>query len=575
MRRYIYILFALFFVVSLSGTLLSGIYLSRLRGALEVVVEAGESMRQRDLLHQRVEDLLGVSKDDDAYHEVIDDIKKRLRKCEGCHHKGAYKEKVEKIKEAFLLVGNSTPGAKKATARLYSLTRSASQKGQELIMNRTERALRVSREVFPLFFSTVLALMVLLVVFTVIIIRRAELYTRKVVKAAGLIAEGKAVGGTIFREEFKPVGDAFGLLQREITIREEKLLNWNRRWQMTFDSINETMAVCDISGMIVQANRAFKERFGYDSEGLKLCDLVCRDFASVVRCPMQRAIDTGEIQQETLAKEGCVLDIVAYPLAGQDGSLQGGIWIGRDITKEKELEARALQSEKMVALGELVSGIAHEVNNPLSVALGYSEMLLDSGEVNERDSKRLEKIFNAIKRSSNIIRNLLDFARKRPPEEIECNLSEITEGILDLMAYELNSEGITILKEFADLPPVKGDPFQLRQVALNLLKNARDALRETGNEEGIIKTRTFVEGGRVFLEVTDNGPMIPEDIMGRIFEPFFTTKDIGKGTGLGLSITYSIVKWHGGDLFVENLPEGGVRFTAAFPSMMGDGALPA
>lgn len=144
------------------------------------------------------------------------------------------------------------------------------------------------------------------------------------------------------------------------------------------------------------------------------------------------------------------------------------------------------------------------------------------------------------------------------------------------MTYELNSEGITILKEFADLPPVKGDSFQLRQVALNLLKNARDALRETANEGGIIKIRTFVDGGRVFLEVTDNGPMIPKDIMGRIFEPFFTTKDIDKGTGLGLSITYSIVKWHGGELFVENLPEGGVRFTAVFPSMMtGNGAVPA
>ncbi|NOX19795.1 MAG: PAS domain-containing protein [Nitrospirae bacterium] len=325
------------------------------------------------------------------------------------------------------------------------------------------------------------------------------------------------------------------------------------------------MSLCDVNGTIIIASKAFKEYFGDDIEGKIIYDVVCKRFHCEDKCIIKDTLKTGVAKERVLSNKGLVIAIKVYPLFDNEGSVNGCIWIGRDITREKEYEERALQSEKLIALGELVAGIAHEINNPLSVIVGYSEIMLQNNQLSESDRKRLEKIFQSGTRAANIITNLLEFARRKAPEQAPCNLNVIADKIIDLIHYELKSDGIRLIRSYAaNLPSVMGDPTQLGQVILNILKNAHDALADQ-DKPGEIEIKTYYDEKSVYVDITDNGPGIPEENLKRIFEPFFTTKDIGKGTGLGLSITYSIIKAHGGDIIIKNRPEGGIIVHITLP----------
>ncbi len=573
MKRYLYLLIFLFLLVSLSGFLLSWYTISELRSSLSVMIEAGRSMVLRDRLHIGVEQMfrlrsVGVSTEE--LSKEFRSIGAVTSQCKDCHHPEKIQKEVNEILEGVERL--QTEGFPlEALQELTSRTDEASEEGQKLMEKRSLQALRLTNWIFPLFIGTVFLLLTLLVLFTILITARVQNYIEEVLTATRKIAEGKETTGEGFSGEFSPLGDAFLHLQREIRIREEKLLNWSERWQKTFDSINEMMAVTDHEGRIIQMNRAFREGFPGAEEGMSLYETVCEGFVALEDCPIEETLRTGKSIHRILEGEGRTIRASTYPLTGESGETLGGIWVGQDITREREMEERAIQSEKLVALGELVAGIAHELNNPLSVSLGYSEILLERKDLHPEDRRKLEKIFDSTRRASNIIRNLLEFARRRPPRKEECSLNEIAERMIDLMIYELQSDGIDLRKDFRALRPVMGDQTQLGQVVLNLLKNAHDALRDSGKREKVIRVETGETGEGAYIAISDNGPGIPEDLLPRVFEPFFTTKDVGKGTGLGLSITYSIVKGHGGEIRVDNLPEGGVRFMAIFPVMVGMG----
>ena len=221
----------------------------------------------------------------------------------------------------------------------------------------------------------------------------------------------------------------------------------------------------------------------------------------------------------------------------------------------------------MSALGQLVSGVAHELNNPLSVIIGYGQLLL--GRDNPPATQRpIELMVSQGDRMAKIVRNLLFFSRQRPPERVAVGLSEVLERTLALRLNQLTLSGIAVVREYApDLPLIAGDPHQLEQVFLNLLLNAEQALLE-GQHGGRIVLRTGVaEAGRaVEARVVDDGPGIPADALPHVFEPFFTTKVVGTGTGLGLSVSYGIVEEHGGRLSVESRP-GETVFTLALPAL--------
>ncbi len=244
-----------------------------------------------------------------------------------------------------------------------------------------------------------------------------------------------------------------------------------------------------------------------------------------------------------------------------------------------------LQAEKMTALGELVAGVAHEINNPLSSIMGYSQLLM-ARDIPQEVKRRLETIHSEAERMAKIVRNLLTFARKQPPEKKYLGLNGIIEKTLELKAYHFRVNQIKVERELAaDLPKTMLDFHQIQQVLLNLLNNAEQAMVEAGRG-GTIRLTTRRVADRIEARVSDDGPGIPDDIQARIFEPFFTTKKEGKGTGLGLSLCYGIIQEHGGSIGVESRRGEGATFCIELPvsgealaageerSSAGDGPVP-
>ncbi len=234
------------------------------------------------------------------------------------------------------------------------------------------------------------------------------------------------------------------------------------------------------------------------------------------------------------------------------------------IVRLRETQAQLVQAAKMSALGQLVSGVAHELNNPLSVVIGYGQLLL-TRQVPDPMRRPLELMVAQGDRMAKIVRNLLFFARQRPPERAPIDVNRVIEDTLALRLNQLTVSGILIEKQFAEmLPPISGDAQQLQQVFLNLVLNAEQAIVETGRGGRLVAVTTVTDGGAVRAQIIDDGPGIPADTLPHVFEPFFTTKEVGTGTGLGLSVSYGIVQEHGGKLTVESEP-GRTVFTIELP----------
>ncbi len=243
-----------------------------------------------------------------------------------------------------------------------------------------------------------------------------------------------------------------------------------------------------------------------------------------------------------------------------------------DVTDQQALEAQLIQSEKLAAVGQLVSGVAHELNNPLTSIAGLSELLLEQQELGTKDRGHLRVIHEQADRAGRIVRNLLTFARKGPGEQAAVDLNDVIQRTLLLMSYDLNLKDITIEKSLAPLPPVLGDRHALQQVVINLLNNAAQAVADNPPERPrVILLSTWVDD-RVRMRVSDSGAGIADAVLPHLFTPFFTTKEPGQGTGLGLSITYSIVDAHGGRITVERPAGGGAAFLVDLPPAPSDAA---
>ncbi len=231
-----------------------------------------------------------------------------------------------------------------------------------------------------------------------------------------------------------------------------------------------------------------------------------------------------------------------------------------DLRKTQE---QLLQSEKMSAVGQLIAGVAHELNNPLTAILGYAQ-LLESEGLNDRASDFVRKLFKQAQRTHRVVQNLLSFARQRTPQKQEVDIRKIVDDTLALRDYDLKVNNIVLEREtMVEASSVTADPHQLEQVFLNIINNAVDAILE-GGKGGKLKVRVHSADGQVRVEFLDSGVGIKDP--NRIFDPFYTTKSVGKGTGLGLSICYGIIKEHGGDITAHNRPEGGAVVEVRLPA---------
>ena len=231
----------------------------------------------------------------------------------------------------------------------------------------------------------------------------------------------------------------------------------------------------------------------------------------------------------------------------------------------RNTQGQLVQSEKLSAVGEFVAGVAHELNNPLTAVMGFSEMLRDA-DVDAKYRRQLDLIFKSAQRCSKIVQSLLSFARRHEPERRPVSVNELVEAVLEIVAYPLRTSNIEVsLHLEPKLPVVQADGHQIQQVFLNIVNNARQAM-EAHQREGRIKITTEVSGPNVRITFQDNGPGIPEENLRRIFDPFFTTKEVGKGTGLGLSLCYGIIKEHGGSITPASRPGEGATFIIELPA---------
>jgi PAS domain S-box-containing protein len=229
----------------------------------------------------------------------------------------------------------------------------------------------------------------------------------------------------------------------------------------------------------------------------------------------------------------------------------------------RRTQEQLLHSEKMAAVGQLISGVAHELNNPLTAILGYSQLLTGSGEIGAQGVEYADKLYKQAQRTHRIVQNLLSFARQHKPERVAVQLNQVLEDTLALRDYDLRMKNIRVHLELAaDLPVTAADPHQLQQVFLNMVNNAVDAILESSSD-GDLWVRSEVRGDRLIVEFTDSGPGVRE--ASRVFDPFYTTKPVGKGTGLGLSICYGIITEHEGTIRVRNVRPHGAAFTIELP----------
>ncbi|HET7108891.1 MAG TPA: HAMP domain-containing sensor histidine kinase [Candidatus Acidoferrum sp.] len=245
------------------------------------------------------------------------------------------------------------------------------------------------------------------------------------------------------------------------------------------------------------------------------------------------------------------------------------------IENLQRLQAQLVQSEKLISLGQLAAGAAHEINNPLTAILGYSDLLADDPALPDRARTTAGKIREQARRTRNLVQNLLSFARQVPPERTLLDINSVITNAVQLRALDLHTSGPHIETELESvLPGVRGDNNQLMQVFFNIVNNGLDALGD--NSGGVLRIKTLRDRGSVVILFSDNGPGIKEPH--RVFDPFYTTKPVGKGTGLGLSICYGIVQEHGGKILCYNGQTGGAVFRVELPAVLavlpGKGSMP-
>src|SRR6266851_5172542 len=257
------------------------------------------------------------------------------------------------------------------------------------------------------------------------------------------------------------------------------------------------------------------------------------------------------------------------PLSDEKGSIEGVVLSGRDVTDLKRLEEQLIQAEKLAAMGQMLAGVAHELNNPLTAILGVTELLRERPGADDSTKRQLELTHRQARRAARIVQNLLEFSRTASPQKKPLDLNNILERTVQLHEHSLRRNNIEVDSRLpGELPGVIGDANQLIQVFLNLITNAEQAIREV-RDSGRIQIRAGRIVNQLTITVQDDGVGIRSEALLRIFDPFYTTKRPGGGTGLGLSICMSIIREHGGNIEAEVLPAGGSAFTVSLPRACG------
>lgn len=384
----------------------------------------------------------------------------------------------------------------------------------------------------------------------------------------------------VFLDSSRAVWDTSGNIIRYqgtlVDITEKRKMERELAQQEEFrarllESFPDLILVVDLEERYTFVSSRVRDLLGYEPKemlGKKISDLEdhSSDLASLYRTLVsgQQAFSSAEYGARHRDGNWRTMRAAGSRLVDAEGKTSGVIISVRDITIERKLEQQVVQSERLAAMGAMIGGVAHELNNPLTSIMGVSELLQDT-ETNETSRKQLAMLQQQARRAAEIVQNLTYFSRPPAPGKSRISVAEVVERTLNLHAYSLRKNSITVdfLKE-AGLPYAMGDPHQLMQVFLNLIVNAEQAIREA-RDKGTLRIRMGRGEGSVWVSFHDDGPGIAKENLASIFDPFYTTKRPGRGTGLGLSICKSVMKEHSGSVEAANAPDGGAVFTVTLP----------
>ena len=329
------------------------------------------------------------------------------------------------------------------------------------------------------------------------------------------------------------------------------------------------LTVLQTTGRVREANDAVREVFGVEPHqivGRQFSDMLAPNDRSILDVAIGKA-HAGhparvEVRIVTPDGQSRVVALAASRLPEADPP--SVLLVGRDMTQERELRVRLMESDRLAAVGELVAGVAHEVNNPLSSISAFAQLLLRDSDLSAHQRESIEVIRGETIRASQVVKDLLAFARRSDPQNAPLDLNGVIARTLRMRQYQFNEASVRVETDLAaDLAAVMGDARQLQQVCLNLMTNAVQAMTPGG---GVLHVSTRQDGELVLMEIRDTGPGISTDTRAHIFEPFFTTKEEGEGTGLGLSVSYGIVKSHGGTIVVVDTDTPGTTFRVTLPA---------
>ncbi|MEE8429779.1 MAG: PAS domain S-box protein [Candidatus Desulfatibia sp.] len=361
-------------------------------------------------------------------------------------------------------------------------------------------------------------------------------------------------------------------IERQIAVNAP--LGGEDRFRSSFYHASIGICLLGLNKRYLKANSTFCVMVGYSEVELASKAFIDITYPDDIDATIEQLnklrkgeIDSFQMENRYIHKQGHIIWAYASISAVRDanGNIIHYIFHVEDITEKKSLQQQLMQSEKLSSIGTFISGIAHELNNPLTAVLGFSQKLMDSENMPKEAVDDLEIISKQSKRTAKIVHELLKFSRTHKEGKVNLNINNAVETILGFYSHTFKADGIEIKRNLSfNLPKVFADSNQLQQVFTNIIVNAYYEMKKVHGKK-VFTVKTVASDEHVFLIFENSGLPIPEKIMSKIFDPFFTSKKVGEGTGLGLYVSYGIIKDHGGEIKVENIGDSGARFTISLP----------
>jgi PAS domain S-box-containing protein len=400
----------------------------------------------------------------------------------------------------------------------------------------------------------------------------------------GVIAEQKQLrfldeqNDKVYESSISPIVTAKGERQqvvvfaRDVTARllaESQVRKAAEEWRTTFDAMTDSIAIIDSNCKLIRVNNAFARTVGKSPKeliGMTCFETIHLSNCSIEKCPHQETLRTKKPAMIELIEHNTnrSFEVSTSPIFNEKGEVTASVHVARDTTERRKMQDQLMLTDRLASIGELVSGVAHEINNPLTGILGFSQLLSERNLPADM-MEEVHIIQSEAQRTANIVKDLLTFARKHQPVKQPNQINQIIDDVLKLRNYEHRVNNIEVVKRYdPNLPPILVDYFQMQQVFLNLIINAEYFMLLV-HGEGTLAIKTERVAGMVRISFEDDGPGIRQDDLEKVFDPFFTTKEVGKGTGLGLSICHGIVGEHNGRVYACSEIGKGATFIIELP----------